>query len=101
LNLPINLFEEIMIFSMILLRIIGGLIALTSGAVALSAARGATLHRKSGMIFVYAMLFAPPIDLLSRIFAIQGLNSNDGLRRLASSSARWRGWQPWETRVYC
>ncbi|MDQ3005773.1 MAG: hypothetical protein M3R47_10375 [Chloroflexota bacterium] len=41
---------------MILLHIIGGLVGLTSGAVALSARKGANLHRKSGMIFVYAML---------------------------------------------
>lgn len=41
---------------MILLHIIGGLIGLTSGAVALSAPKGGRLHRKSGMVFVYAML---------------------------------------------
>ena len=41
---------------MILLHIIGGLISLTSGAVALSATKGGNLHRKVGMIFVYAML---------------------------------------------
>src|SRR5688500_14534030 len=41
---------------MILLHIIGGLIGLTSGAVALSAGKGSKLHRKSGMVFVYSML---------------------------------------------
>lgn len=41
---------------MILLHILGGLTALTSGAVALSAPKGGTLHRKSGIIFVCAML---------------------------------------------
>ena len=41
---------------MILLHIIGGLVGLTSGAVALSASKGAKLHRKSGVIFVYAMM---------------------------------------------
>ena len=40
---------------MILLHIIGGLTGLTSGAVALSARKGGTLHRKSRMVFVYAM----------------------------------------------
>jgi len=40
----------------ILLHIIGGLVGLASGAVALSASKGANLHRKSGMIFVYAMM---------------------------------------------
>ena len=41
---------------MILVHIIAGLSGLISGAVALSARKGAKLHRKSGMIFVYAML---------------------------------------------
>lgn len=38
------------------IHIIAGLIGIASGAAALYAAKGATLHRKSGMIFVYAML---------------------------------------------
>ena len=119
---------------MILLHIIGGLTALTSGAVALSAPKGGNIHRKSGMIFVYAMLilsisgavmaalipekisviagmltfylvitalltvrrrsqefdwmsavamlFALMVGLLSIIFAIQGLNEDDGLTPL-------------------
>ena len=37
-------------------HIIGGLVGIASGYVALSATKGATLHRKSGMVFVYAML---------------------------------------------
>jgi uncharacterized membrane protein len=41
---------------MILLHILGGLTALSSGAVALSAPKGGRLHRKSGIVFVYAML---------------------------------------------
>ena len=41
---------------MVLIHIIGGLVGLTSGAVALSARKGSRLHRKSGTIFVYAML---------------------------------------------
>jgi hypothetical protein len=36
---------------------IAGLTGIASGGVALYALKGATLHRKSGMIFVYAMLF--------------------------------------------
>ena len=43
-------------FSMILLHILGGLVGLASGAVALSAPKGARLHRRSGTIFVYAMM---------------------------------------------
>ena len=38
------------------IHIIAGLIGLVSGAIALYAAKGARLHRKGGMIFVYAML---------------------------------------------
>jgi uncharacterized membrane protein len=38
------------------IHIIAGLIGLISGAVALYAAKGAKLHRKGGMIFVYAMM---------------------------------------------
>jgi hypothetical protein len=37
-------------------HIIAGLIGLTSGAIALSVRKGAILHRKSGLIFVYAMM---------------------------------------------
>jgi len=39
-----------------LIHVMGGLVALLSGAVALYALKGAKLHRRSGMIFVYAML---------------------------------------------
>ena len=38
------------------IHIIAGLVGLVSGAIALYAAKGARLHRKGGMIFVYAML---------------------------------------------
>lgn len=38
------------------IHIVAGLLALASGAVALYAAKGSTLHRKSGMIFVLAIL---------------------------------------------
>jgi hypothetical protein len=38
------------------LHVIGGAIGIVSGIVALYAFKGATLHRKSGTIFVYAML---------------------------------------------
>jgi uncharacterized membrane protein len=39
-----------------MIHIIAGLLALLSGAVALYAAKGSPLHRKSGMVFVVAML---------------------------------------------
>ena len=48
------------------IHIVAGLIGLVSGAVALSARKGAKLHRKDGMIFVYAMM----------IVAITGTVSN-------------------------
>ncbi|PYS53188.1 MAG: hypothetical protein DMF68_00235 [Acidobacteria bacterium] len=38
------------------IHIIAGAIGIVSGAVALCALKGATLHRKSGMVFVFAML---------------------------------------------
>ncbi len=38
------------------IHIIAGALALVSGAIALYAAKGSTLHRRSGMIFVIAML---------------------------------------------
>lgn len=41
---------------MTLLHIIAGSVGLAAGAVALYARKGATLHRQSGLIFVYAML---------------------------------------------
>jgi uncharacterized membrane protein len=39
------------------LHILAGLTGLAAGAVALFALKGARLHRKSGIVFVYAMLF--------------------------------------------
>lgn len=41
---------------MLLVHILSAGLGLVFGSVALSAAKGATLHRKSGMLFVYAML---------------------------------------------
>ena len=38
------------------IHIVAGLLALLAGAVALAAAKGRTLHRKSGMVFAVAML---------------------------------------------
>lgn len=40
----------------LLIHIAAGSLAILAGAVALYAAKGARLHRKSGMLFVYAML---------------------------------------------
>jgi uncharacterized membrane protein len=38
------------------IHIVAGIIGLVSGAITLSARKGAKLHRKSGMVFVYAMM---------------------------------------------
>jgi len=40
----------------LLFHILAGALGLVLGAVALSATKGATLHRRSGIVFVYAML---------------------------------------------
>ena len=41
---------------MLSIHILAGIVALVSGAVALAAAKGARLHRRSGTLFVYAMV---------------------------------------------
>src|SRR5687768_7301567 len=41
---------------MVLLHVVAGGLSLIFGFVALSAAKGATLHRKSGMLFVFTVL---------------------------------------------
>lgn len=41
---------------LVLLHILGGTLGLLSGFVALQAAKGARLHRRSGILFVYSML---------------------------------------------
>ncbi len=45
-----------MLFMLLPIHIIAGGLAIVLGAVALVAFKGATLHRKSGLLFVYAML---------------------------------------------
>jgi hypothetical protein len=86
-----------------LVHILAGSLALASGYVALGAAKGAVLHRKSGMLFVYAMLtmcvfgaliamvrgVAPAVNIpagaLSAYLVITALTT---VRPLAAS-ARW------------
>jgi uncharacterized membrane protein len=55
----------------LLLHILAGGLGLLSGYVALSAAKGASLHRKSGMMFVYTMLPMAVTGML--ISAIEGV----------------------------
>ena len=45
-----------MLFMLLPVHIIAGGLAMVLGAVALVASKGGTLHRKSGLLFVYAML---------------------------------------------
>jgi uncharacterized membrane protein len=56
-----------------LLHVMGGLIALVSGAAALYALKGGSLHRRSGMVFVYAMFVMSSTGALMSI-----LNLNVG-----------------------
>jgi uncharacterized membrane protein len=56
---------------MLLLHIAAGLLGLLAGYVALYAAKGAPLHRKAGMVFVYAMLAMCPAGLM--ISAVRGV----------------------------
>ena len=52
---------------MLLVHIVGGTLGLVSGFVALFAAKGARLHRSSGMLFVSAMLTLGLKDVISRL----------------------------------
>lgn len=97
-----------------LVHIVAGTLGLLTGYVALSAAKGGTLHRKSGMLFVYTMLtmaffgltialvrgIAPAINipaaLLTSSMAITALTTVSarpsalGPPPSASCSCRWR-----------
>jgi hypothetical protein len=53
--------------STLLLHVAAGVLGLVSGFVALYAAKGASLHRRSGMLFVYAML---PMALFGMVLAL-------------------------------
>jgi uncharacterized membrane protein len=53
-----------------LFHVVAGLTALVSGAVALYALKGARLHRRSGMLFVYAMLVMASTGALMSILHV-------------------------------
>jgi uncharacterized membrane protein len=55
----------------LLVHIVAGGLGLLSGYVALSAGKGATLHRKSGILFVYVMLTMSVTGML--ISAVEGV----------------------------
>ena len=58
---------------------VAGLIGLAAGAIALSALKGATLHRRSGRIFVYAMFLVAISGIVMATFKSQKLNLLGGL----------------------
>ncbi|MEO8672442.1 MAG: DUF2306 domain-containing protein [Tahibacter sp.] len=53
---------------MILIHIVAGLLALLSGAIALFAAKGSTVHRRSGLVFVAAMLAMTSTAVIIAVF---------------------------------
>jgi uncharacterized membrane protein len=59
---------------LILLHIAAGLTAIAAGAVALMAPKGATLHRRSGTVFVCAMLFMSASGAGIAVFRAQPVN---------------------------
>ena len=65
-----------------LLHVLAGLSALVGGAVALYALKGAKLHRRSGMVFVYAMLIMASTGTLMSIVHLNVGNVMAGLLTL-------------------
>jgi uncharacterized membrane protein len=57
--------------SILLVHVIAGALGLLSGYVALSVSKGAPLHRKSGMLFVYVMVIMSVTGLL--VSAVRGI----------------------------
>jgi hypothetical protein len=88
----------------LVVHVIAGAIGILAGYIALSTVKGATVHRKSGTVFVYAMIImalmgstmavvrnvAPgantPVGLLTAYLVITGLTSV----RPSSSRSRWQ-----------
>ncbi len=64
------------------LHITAGLIGIGSGLVALYALKGGSLHRRSGMIFVYAMLAMAASAAVMALLGSQRLNMSMGLLTL-------------------
>lgn len=64
---------------MTFLHIIAGLSGLTSGAVALYAAKGGKLHRQSGMVFVYTMLLMSASGALLAALNVERISVVAGL----------------------
>jgi hypothetical protein len=86
-------------------HIVAGGLAMVFGAVALVAAKGATLHRKSGLLFVYAMLtMGFSGSILALRLSLTNMNVLGGFMaayfvvtalttvRPASACTRWLNW---------
>jgi hypothetical protein len=72
-----------------LVHIIAGTLGLLTGYVALYAAKGGTLHRKSGMLFVYTTIVLPVLAVLAAMFSTgSGASASDGPFGDWSSSGR-------------
>jgi uncharacterized membrane protein len=61
------------------LHVAAGLLALVSGAVALYAVKGGRLHRRSGTLFVYSMLFMAASGALMAVVRMQPINIMAGV----------------------
>jgi uncharacterized membrane protein len=56
------------------LHVLAGLLALLAGAVALSARKGGELHRKSGLVFVGAMVVMTSSAFVIAVLRMQKIN---------------------------
>ena len=61
------------------LHVLAGLIALVSGAIALYALKGGRLHRRSGMVFAWSMLFMAGSGAILAAIKVERLNFMAGL----------------------
>lgn len=64
---------------MIVLHILAGLLSLAAGALALCATKGQRLHRESGRVFVYAMLFMSGSGALMAAMKLEPLSVVGGM----------------------
>ena len=83
-------------------HVVGGGIALLSGVVAASAAKGGTLHRRSGMIFVYSMFVMTLTGTVMGMVLRQPGNAIGGLLTLYLVTTAWTTVRPpstWTSRV--
>src|SRR5688572_1669921 len=65
--------------TLLIIHVIGAAVGLVAGATALASAKGARLHRRSGKIFVAAMLTMSTSAIVLAVFRTQPLNVVAGL----------------------